>query len=237
MNYRVWQSKPLGELVVFSGGSQPPKSSFSAMPEEGYVRLIQIRDYKSNDYTTYIPKQLAKKFCSVDDIMIGRYGPPIFQILRGLEGAYNVALMKAIPNDEVTKDYLYYFLQQKPLFLLIDRFSRRSAGQAGVDLEALREFEFPLPEIAEQRAITRALDKWSTAIKATHQLLAIKLTRKRGLMQQLLTGKIRFSEFRSEQWRKLTLGEIVTSAPRITPKPKGAFLAAGVRSHGKGVFL
>jgi type I restriction enzyme S subunit len=41
--------------------------------------------------------------------MIARYGPPVFQILRGMSGAYNVALMKAIPNEKlVLKDYWYY---------------------------------------------------------------------------------------------------------------------------------
>jgi len=67
--------------------------------------------------------------------MIGRYGPPIFQILRGLEGAYNVALLKAEPSPKVTKDYLYYFLKQRTLFNFIERLSQRTAGQSGVDMD------------------------------------------------------------------------------------------------------
>jgi len=44
--------------------------------------------------------------------MIGRYGSPVFQILRGLDGAYNVALMKAEPNEEfICKDFLFLFLK------------------------------------------------------------------------------------------------------------------------------
>jgi type I restriction enzyme S subunit len=35
----------------------------------------------------------------------------------------------------------------------------------------------------------------------------------------------------------MVLGDVITHEPRITTKPKGAFLAAGIRSHGKGVFL
>ena len=58
--------------------------------KDGYIRLIQIRDYKSDDYAVYIPENSTKKFCTEDDIMIGRYGPPVFQILRGISGAYNV---------------------------------------------------------------------------------------------------------------------------------------------------
>ena len=40
--------------------------------------------------------------------MIGRYGASVGQIHRGKSGAYNVALIKTIPNTEVIdKDFLY----------------------------------------------------------------------------------------------------------------------------------
>jgi type I restriction enzyme S subunit len=42
-----------------------------------------------------------------------RYGPPIFQILRGIEGAYNVALMKAIPKENITNDFFIIFCVKK----------------------------------------------------------------------------------------------------------------------------
>lgn len=102
-----WESKTIGEVASFSGGSQPPRSTFKFAPEPGYIRLVQIRDYKSNANETYIPEILAKKRCSAQDIMIGRYGPPIFQILRGIEGAYNVALIKATPNYCIDREYLF----------------------------------------------------------------------------------------------------------------------------------
>ena len=100
-----WKKTEVGENIKFSGGAQPPRSVFSFEPQEGYIRLIQIRDYKTDKFATYIPKGLAKKLCDEDDIMIGRYGPPIFQILRGINGAYNVALIKAIPQKHLHKEY------------------------------------------------------------------------------------------------------------------------------------
>ncbi|MDB4755590.1 hypothetical protein OAG19_02945, partial [Akkermansiaceae bacterium] len=89
-----WQTKKFGEVCEIIGGSQPPKSNFISEPKDGYIRLIQVRDYKTDKYITYIPKDKARRFCTKTDLMIGRYGPPIFGIFRGLEGAYNVALMK-----------------------------------------------------------------------------------------------------------------------------------------------
>ncbi|MGI2000900.1 restriction endonuclease subunit S [Shewanella frigidimarina] len=149
----------LGDVVSFIGGSQPPKSTFLYEPKKGFVRLLQIRDYKSDKNLTFIPEISTKKFCTKDDVMIGRYGPPVFQILQGLEGAYNVALMKAKPSEKVDRDYLYYFLKQDELFRLIDGLSQRTAGQSGIDMDALKGYPMLLPPLDEQKRIAAILDK------------------------------------------------------------------------------
>ena len=153
----AWQPVSIGEIATFQGGSQPPLSTFSSFEKKDFIRLIQIRDYKSDKFITYAPIHLCKRFCSADDIMIGRYGPPIFQILRGLAGAYNVALIKAIPKN-IEKEYLFYTLKREDLFQYIELLSRRSSGQTGVDLLGLKEFEIVIPKSsAEQKAIAGAL--------------------------------------------------------------------------------
>ena len=101
-----YQKYEMRDIASFEGGSQPPKSKFEYTKNVNNIRLIQIRDYKSDDKIVYIPKTLAKRFCNEEDIMIGRYGPPLFQILRGINGAYNVALMKAIPNEKIVLNKL-----------------------------------------------------------------------------------------------------------------------------------
>jgi len=147
-------SVPLTTVVDFIGGSQPPKSEFSDVPKEGFVRLIQIRDYKSDNFIVYVDSASTKKFCTKDDIMIGRYGPPVFQILRGLDGAYNVALMKAVPNENVlTKDYLYWFLQSPSIQNYVISISQRAAGQSGVNKNALEKYLIPIPSKEIQNAI------------------------------------------------------------------------------------
>lgn len=147
----------IDDVCTFVGGSQPPKSTFIYEKEEGYIRLIQTRDYKTDRFITYIPEASAKKKCSAQDVMIGRYGPPIFQILRGLEGAYNVALMKACPKDVILNDYLYYLLKQRNLFLYIDSLSSRTGGQTGVDIPNLKKYPVYLPEKPYQEKVVKIL--------------------------------------------------------------------------------
>lgn len=208
--FNGWEDLVISDLVNFSGGSQPPKSTFVYEPLIGYVRLIQIRDYKTDKFATYVPAHLAQKFCNEDDIMIARYGPPIFQILRGLKGAYNVALIKAIPDEtRLDKEYLYYFLQREELFRLIDSLSQRSSGQTGIDMEALNSFSLPLPPLPEQRKIAAILSTWDAAIALTEQVIGALQRRKQALMQVLLTGAVRFREFvRSDEYQATDFGSI-----------------------------
>lgn len=231
-----WESKTIGETVSFSGGSQPPRSTFENQSLEGYVRLIQIRDYKTDKYATYIPKSLARKFCSSDDIMIGRYGPPVFQILKGIEGAYNVALIKAKPLNGLSKTYLYYFLKQECLLRFIERFQQRSSGQTGIEMDVLKAYPFPLPPKDERREIAEILGCWDSGIERLDKLIDAKRKLKKGLMQQLLTGKKRFKEFKGQKWKEVRLGDFLIPTIREIPKPSEQYLSLGLRSHGKGVF-
>ena len=137
------------DVIEFTGGAQPDKKYFEYEPTEDNIRLIQIRDYKTDNYITYIPKKMAKRFCDADDIMIGRYGPPIFQILQGIEGSYNVALMKATPKMG-NREFIRYFLKQDCLFSYLDGLSQRTAGQSGIEMPALKAYPFPYPPIELQ---------------------------------------------------------------------------------------
>jgi len=154
-----WTQSTFGGLCDLIGGSQPPKSTFTQVESSSTVRLIQIRDYKSDKHIVFIPKNLARRFCSKTDVMIGRYGPPIFQILRGLEGAYNVALMKAQPKDKrLDLDYLYYWLQQEVLRRYVEAGSDRTAGQDGIRKDLVECYPFFLPPLPEQQEIVRRVE-------------------------------------------------------------------------------
>lgn len=146
------------DICDFIGGSQPAKAEFINEPKEGYVRLIQTRDYKTDAFPTYIPEKSTRKFCDEDDVMIGRYGPPIFQICRGLKGAYNVALLKAKPKKGIDREFLYYFLKQDAVFKYVDKLSARTGGQTGVDLVSLNKYPVRVPtDIDDQEKLVASL--------------------------------------------------------------------------------
>ena len=93
MSYNEHGRKGWASVCGFIGGMQPPKGTFKYAPTEGYIRLVQIQDFFADLYVpVYIrAEDSSRRFGGEEnDVMIGRYGPPLFQILRGLSGAYNI---------------------------------------------------------------------------------------------------------------------------------------------------
>lgn len=158
-NPKGWPVYKMSDVIAFVGGSQPPKETFEYEEKEGYIRLVQIRDFRTDKFKTYIPETLARRRFEVDDVMIGRYGPPVFQILRGLSGSYNVALMKAMPKGQVTKDFIYRLLQLPTYQDAVIANSERTAGQTGVNLDLLNNLDVPLPPISVQHEIFSKIKK------------------------------------------------------------------------------
>ena len=110
-----WEYEKLGEVCDFEGGSQPPKSEWINHPQNGYVRMLQIRDFTKsrNAEIEYVKITKKLRLCKDDDILIGRYGASVGKILTGLAGAYNVAIIKSIPNEElIRKDFNNEFFKK-----------------------------------------------------------------------------------------------------------------------------
>ncbi|PKH03098.1 restriction endonuclease subunit S [Psychromonas sp. MB-3u-54] len=195
-----WEFAELREVIEIVGGSQPPKSDFHHESGEGLIRLIQIRDYKSDKNIVYIPEDKAKRFVSKDDVMIGRYGPPIFQILKGLEGAYNVALMKAKPRDGVfTNEYLFRYLSNQNLYSYVESASDRTAGQSGVNKRHLEQYPVGVPPVNEQKRIVEKLDELLAQVQSIqtriNKLPNIIKRFRQSVLAAAVSGKL------TEQWR------------------------------------
>ncbi|MDC6466988.1 restriction endonuclease subunit S [Methylophilaceae bacterium] len=186
-NNKDYPEHKLSDVCEFIGGSQPPKSVFEKAPTEKNIRLIQIRDYKSDKHIVYIPKKLAKRYCDKTDIMIGRYGPPIFQILRGIEGSYNVALMKAVPNKKIEKNYLFYFLKNKKIQNYIINKSSRAAGQTGLNKQALEPYIINLPPLDIQNKIVKKVDEVQKNIEIYTNSLTEKIKHLHSLRLSILS--------------------------------------------------
>ena len=150
----------------FQGGSQPPKDEWSPQCLDNYVRMLQIRDFTKSRATNdeYVKFSENLKLCESNDVLIARYGASIGKILTGMSGAYNVAMIKTIPNEEkLTKKYLKYYLHAEYFQKYINHVGTRAA-QAGFNKLDLVNLEIPLPPLDKQNKISDELDKISNLI-------------------------------------------------------------------------
>jgi type I restriction enzyme S subunit len=70
--------------------------------------------------------------------------------------------------------------------------------------QAIANTYFAVPPLPEQQRIVSVLSHWDTAIEKQTALIEKLILRKRGLMQQLLTGKKRLKGFEGE-WKKCAI--------------------------------
>jgi type I restriction enzyme, S subunit len=160
---------PASDIFDIEGGTQPPKSEFISKPRQGYGRLLQIRDFETDAYPTYIPCSPKWRTCNATDTLIGRYGAAVGRICRGLAGYYNVALAKVVPKIDIDNTYLHYLLRS-PLFQdpLIAA-SGRSA-QAGFNKSDLTVIELPLLERTAQTVVGELLGSLDGKIAANRRM-------------------------------------------------------------------
>ena len=196
----------LTDICDFQGGTQPPKDEWIDQPAQGYVRMLQIRDFTQSDknYIEYVKDTGKLKTCIEDDILIGRYGASIGKILTGLAGAYNVAIVKTIPDEKVvSKKYLYWYLNSQYFQRFISNVGSRAA-QAGFNKNDLGAAQIPLVDKEQQEEICEVLEKANKLISLRKQQLA--------KLDELI--KARFVEIFGDpvsnplHWKKVKLSEL-----------------------------
>ena len=153
-------TKRLLDVCDFQGGTQPPKDEWINDPREGYVRMLQIRDYSQGDakFIQYVKDTKKLHKCTKDDIMLSRYGY-IGQAFIGLEGAYNVALVKVIKKAEIHTPYLLCYFQSYYFqhFLLSNVGAR--ATIPGFNKDELENALIRIPEMCKQIEIASKINK------------------------------------------------------------------------------
>jgi type I restriction enzyme S subunit len=210
-----WTKNKLGEVCDFEGGSQPPKSEFIFNQQAGYLRFLQIRDFGSEKNITYIRHSKKNRLCGEDDILIGRYGASVGKILTGKAGAYNVALMKTIPNLEILeKSWFYYFLVsdefQIPLLDIADR-----SAQAGFSKDDIYNFPVLVPPLEEQRRIVSLLDEAFADIATAKANAEKNLQNADDLFASALAS---IFSAKDATWEEKTIGQWVSSGFLAKPQ-------------------
>lgn len=211
-----WVLLPFTEIFDINGGTQPPKAVFIDEPKEGYIRLLQIRDFGKKPVPTYIPDTGKLMTCKKDDILIARYGASIGRIVTGMDGSYNVALAKVSVPENMNKNFVKWLLKsnlfQEPIL------SIQRTAQNGFNKTDLAAIYVPLPPLPEQHRIVAKLDMLFAQLETIKNSMANIPLLLKDLRQQMLTqavtGKLT-EEWRKgkelDEWKKILLNDICDS--------------------------
>jgi type I restriction enzyme S subunit len=153
----TWVRGSFMEFFDIQGGTQPPKATFVSEPMNGYVRLLQIRDFGEKPVPTYIPDKRGLKKCVESDVLLGRYGASVGKVCTGMAGAYNVALTKVVPQVAIEQQFVLLMVSSSGFYFAINNFQR--SAQDGFNKDDLKQIEVALPSLDEQKEITRRVEE------------------------------------------------------------------------------
>ena len=215
-----WQVKSLGEICSNDLQTGPFGSQLHAheyvndgiavfMPKDlnggrADLRLAaKITEEKSHS----LKKHKLKK----GDLLFSRRGDVArFALIdENTEGSLcGTGCLRARPSSKHSSEFLSYFLQKDSVRKWLEQ---NAVGQTMPNMNTEILSELPLITASskdEEDKIAKIISTWDKAITTTEQLLANSHRQKKALMQQLLTGKRRFSEFKGD-WKHVELGSLL----------------------------
>jgi type I restriction enzyme S subunit len=120
-----------------------------------------------------------------------------------------------IAGDELKSEYLALLTTSGHGRRYFLGCAKRTTNLASINATQLRQFPMLLPPPMEQDRLCKLFAVWEMATTKLSVRLDASRERKRGLMQQLLTGKTRFKKFNGERWHPYRLGELFTERVEI----------------------
>ena len=181
-----WDTKSLNEIAEIEMGSSP-KSKYYNHNGEGLPFYQGNNEFGERYPNTKVWCNQPVKTANKNDILIS---------VRAPVGDLNITPKKccigrglaSITTKNIDKNYLFYHLKERKNYLI-----RISAGSTydSINSSQLKNLNLKIPPLKEQQKVAEILmeldNKINSNRKQKHQLQRIK----KGLMQDLLTGKVR----------------------------------------------
>lgn len=139
-------------------------------------------------------------------------------------------------SSKYSSDYIRHALKGPNVSLRISSVAKGSTFKE-ISLEELRRTHIPVPPLKEQQRIAKVLDAWDTSIGQIEKLIGGKEHLKRALIQQLLSGRLRHSEYKPSKWVKRRMGELLEEVSRpVLFNDMAEYPLISIRRRSGGLF-
>ena len=187
------------------------KVSFLRMEDvsvDGTILNKQIKDYD----------EVSKGFSAFkdNDILVAKITPCfengkcayVEKLSNGVGfGSTEFHVLRADESKLLSK-YLFYQVNSETFRKYGEINMTGSAGQKREPKSFIEQYKIYLPNIKEQQKIVEILSIWDLTIEKQQQLIEKKKELKKGLIQRLLSGEVRFKEF-NDEWENKEIGNYI----------------------------
>lgn len=148
---------------------------------------------------------------------IGTVGSPRFLPFNMLPYALNTSVVLIQPK---TEPRFVMACLESPLVIKQIYSGVHTTSQPRLGIQQIRSLFIPLPPLPDQRRIAEILGTWDEAIALTGRLIYALRDRKKGLMQRLLSGEVRFPAFEGGKQERLQLADLGVCLRGVGYKPE-----------------
>ena len=193
-----WEEVKLEDIVIKMKSGGTPKSTNKEYYNNGTIPFVKVNDMtKNGKYLKETEIKITEKglknssvwLVPKNNILYSMYASIGFVSINKIEVATNQAIMCIIPNNEIINtEFLYYMLDDYRKHTI--RFIEQGT-QGNLNAKIIKNFKFKIPPLQEQQKIAEILTLQDKEIQLNKNKLKLLKEQKKGLMQNLLTGKIR----------------------------------------------
>lgn len=154
---------------------------------------------------------------------------------------YNSNLMRMKFNNDIEPSnvFMNYNFNTKNSINQLRCFATGTTSVAAIYGKDLKGFNVAYPTLPEQQKIASFLSAVDEKIQHLSRKKELLEQYKKGVMQQLFSGKLRFKDENGKDyadWEDRNFGDVLDLQIREILKPQVNYLAIGIRSHVKGTF-
>ena len=186
-----WTEKPLVDLAAVVMG-QSPSSIFYNLHGEGLPLIQGNADIENRRTIERMWTTQASKCCDSGDLLLTVRAPVGYVAVASTKACLGRGVCGLKPFGDGGSAFLFHALRHaENRWQILEQGSTFTAANS----EQVKQFRLRVPEnTSEQRAIAAVLSDMDTEIASLEQRRDKIRALKQGMMQQLLTGKIRLAE-------------------------------------------
>ncbi|MCL4497782.1 MAG: restriction endonuclease subunit S [Deltaproteobacteria bacterium] len=192
----------------------------------------EILDKKINDDTFCKEGDLIIADASEDYEAIGKTIELINLNCEKIIAGLHTIMARPI-NNNMAIGFAGYLMQYKNVRYQIKMIAQ-GIKVLSISVKRLKEIYLNIPSLPEQQKIASFLSAIDKKIELTDKRLEYLESYKKGLMQKLLTGEIRFPGF-NDEWKEEKLGDLLTEIKKEKIENQQLYKVANIQLYGKGM--